>query len=709
MEHHYKELFQKYIRNGMSLVPDKAGGKGYALKGLNIHADRIPTLLEAEGYADSLQESNVAVMLGQVSGIVALDLDTDEPEVMKVIEGLLPDSPVEKKGSKGFTRFFRYTGQQTEMLKYNGKVILEVLAGGKKTTLPPSLHPNGANYVWTSKKTLLDIEATELPVLPPMLISHLGSKLKLELGGEEESYGKIINGRNDELSKKLGQLLEQSQTVDETLKDLIKFDKEINETPLFTDPEEFRHTDAITNALLFYSNHLNSINSKRFRSNEQYLSPVMQTVSDIDALKESAGKKSVAVGSQKKLRDLEYSLVPTAIKNLCDTLNSNSWVRQPDMTMGAVLASLSVLCSRKFTFRGMSPNLYVCNISKSGTGKNAGLSYIKNTLINLGKDRLLGTSDLVSDAGLMDALEVKPTLILPLDEVSGVLQTATKGGSDYNAKLGDLLTELYTCSNDRFLGRALAGQQVKGAVDRPNLVILGCTTPRGFKDSVNISSMEKGLLGRFLLFFGKDDTPASPVKKEVKFNRDTLNQLNYLGSFLPPETDKLIQGRPQLVQEIDITQEADKRLDEIFLELDKYRLDNQDDVEGPVAARLFQQMTKLIIISACASSKQQLPEIQLSDVEFGFYMITYLFDNFCASIDGLIFNNLMEKEKADLERLIYEKGPITRPELLRETAYLASGKREGFLKELIESERISLAMSRDDEGQSRTVYYKESV
>ncbi len=1022
MNNYYKESYLNYINKGLSLVPDKFGGKGYALKGLNIHADRLPTEEECRTYADSLEESNVALMLGPVSGVVALDLDTDKPEIMAVIESLLPESPVEKKGSKGYTRFFKYTGQQTEMLKYNGQVILEVLAGGKKTTLPPSLHPNGSNYVWTSDKTLLDIDVDSLPVLPPMLIPHLSSKLKMELGSTEDSYGKVVNGRNDELSKQLGVLIEGQHTVDETLKLLIKHDKEVNETPLFTDPNEFRHTDAVSNALLFYSNHLNSINSKRFRDNSEYLSPVMQTVSDLDLLKESAGKKSIAVDEQKKLRDLEYTHVPTAIKNLCETLNKNSWVKQPDLTMGAVLSVVSVLCSRKFTFRGMSPNVYVCNISKSGcvdrgteffngiewkpigdyvegedvlqynedlqsgelvkpleylkephkdmyeiktprgtinqvltpghrmmlfdqagkqsiettqefvdkiesgkhnsnsakikttfkfepinkvdlsddelrlqiaycadgvnidskgsnqitvkredkkqmlsdllhktstpftrsdydtgysrfyfnppiltntiptrwatdlnmsqckvvkeeclkwdgsiksarlrffskhktdvdtlqfiasrlgirstigkdiregrttvytllfsrestdlvsigkklsirkvespdgfkycfrvpsdalilrrndrifvtknTGKNAGLSFIKNTLINLGADRLLGTSDLVSDAGLMDALEVKPTLILPLDEVSGVLHTATKGGSDYNAKLGDLLTELYTCSNDRFLGRALAGQMVKGAVDRPNLVILGCTTPRGFKDSVSISSMEKGLLGRFLLFFGKDDTPASPVKKEAKISRDVLNQLQYLSTFRPPETDNLIQGRPQLVQELTITDDADKRLDEIFLELDKYRIDNQDDVTGPVAARLFQQMTKLVILSACITSNREMPIIKISDVEFGFYMITYLFDNFKNSIDGLIFSNHMEKEKAQLEQLINEKGPISRPELLRETAYLGSGKREGYLKELIESERVDIAQSRSEEGKVNIVYFKRGL
>lgn len=707
----YKEVYEDYLKKGLNVVPDKYAGKGYALKGLNVHADRQVSDEEAKSYSKSCEEkgSNVAVMLGATSGIVALDLDTDSPEILDVIGALLPESPVEKRGSKGYTRFFRYTGQQTEMLKFNGNVILEVLAGGKKTTLPPSRHPNGADYVWTSDKTLLDIDVSTLPALPPMLIPHLESKLKVTLGGESDSYGKIVNGRNDELSKKLGTLLEEQLTVDETIKKLVEYDREVNEQPLFTDPNEFRHTDPVSNALLFYSNHLNSINSKRFRDNKEYLSPLMQAVEDVEKLKESARKKSQAVEDQRKLKDLEYTHVPTAIKTLCETLNHNSWVKQPDLTMGAVLATASTLCSRKFTFRGMAPNLYVCNISPSGTGKNSGLSFVKNTLIDLRKESLLGTSDLVSDAGLMDALERKPTMVLPLDEVSGVLQTATNGKSDYNAKLGDLLTELYTTSNDRFLGRALAGDYIKGAVDRPNLIILGCTTPRGFKDSVNISAMEKGLLGRFLLFFGKPDTPAKPVKKVKSIPDKVEKQLQYLASFRPPETDNIIQGRPQCHYELEIEEDADKRLDEIFYELDQFRIDNQGEIIGPVAARLFQQMTKLVIISACMTSQCKEPKIRLHDVEFGHYMIAYLFHNFKASIEGLIFNNWMEKEKAELEKLIENEGPITRPALMRKTAHLASSKRDSYLKELIESERIDLAQTRQEDGTLKYVYYKESL
>jgi len=706
----YKKHFKAYLEKGYVPVPDKYAKKGFALKGLSFgdYENMSPTELEELSEDQYLEDkgSNIAVTLGEKSGIIALDLDTDNQEILNKIAHLLPDSPVEKKGSKGWTRFFKYSGESTEVLKYNGDVVLEVLSNNKKTTLPPSKHQNGSNYVWMSEKTLLDINKNELPVFPPFLIAHLS--VLLGNGNAPKEHGKVV-GRNNNLQKHLGVLLEKEHTADSILKDLITFDREQNNPPYFTDPNEFSCMDETTNALNFYSSMLSSINSKRHRENKEYLKPVMQSVLDIEKIKEMAGKKLTAKGDLKRLNILECTHANSVIKKMVQNILDNSWVRQPDLALGTVLSLLSVTCARKFQFRGMSSNLYVANISKSGTGKNAGIQFVKKTLINSGQTRLLGSADIPSEAGLMDSLENKYTQILPLDEIGGIIKTVVSGSSEYNSKLGDLLCELYTCSTDRFLGRSLAtvpgqGSNTRGAVDRPNLTILGATTPRGFEEAISRSAIQKGLLGRFLLFFGDSSTPSTMVKEEKKLPKEVEKQLEYLYQY-QPDKNGMIETRPQFVDELEITEEADKRLVEIFKEFDTLRLENLDDTHGPIAARLFQQMTKIIIISACSGSKGKLPVVNLSDVEFAREVILYCFENFKLSISGMLFDNYLEKQKHDILSKIIEAKAITRPQLMRDTAYLEGRKRESILMELIESKQIAVEGIVNSEGITERVYY----
>jgi len=701
----FKENFKKYLDKGYRTAPDKWAGKGWGLSGISdkYHAKEIsPCDMEEDANVLEAKGSNISLILGEPSGVIALDLDTDKPEIMDKIGNLLPSSPVEKKGSKGFTRFFRYTGEHTDVLKYNGEVILELLSSNKKTTLPPSRHPNGSDYVWTSDKTLLDIDSSKLPVFPPYLIAELSRILG---GSESTEYGKVVQGRNQELSQYLGDLLNETQPVDIVLEKLIKYDKSNNNPAYLSDPNEHRCTDPVTNALSFYSSHLVSINSKRFRDNKEYLSPVINVMDDdsLEKAKESAGKKSQRQ-ELKKLNSQELLPARTVLRNIYETLLKNSWVPQPELAFGSVLTLISTLASRKFVFRGMSPNLYVCNISESGSGKQVGMEFLKNTLIDIGMTRVLGPSDVPSDAGLMDALCNKPQMVLPLDEVSGVLNSANSGSAEYNRKLGDLLCEIYTLGHGRFLGRGLVENSSKGAVDRPNLNILGATTPKGFSESVNRKAIQKGLLGRFLLFFGDPNVPSKQVKKASKISKDTRDQLKWLADFRPPETDLIIQGRIQLFQELEATEEGDDYLEEVFKKFDDLRLSSIGHTYGPIAARLYQQMVKIAMIHALANSKGKIPKIDKPDVIFAESLVKHLFENFKTAVTGLIFDSQVEKDKHEILQTIKDKGLITKVELARSTPAFTKKKRDLLLEELIDTEYVFVNIIKKEDGTTLLQY-----
>lgn len=698
----YKQHADKYLKKGYAAIPDKYGSKMPAIRGWSDHCYKLPEEGDVSKWKD-IGDTNIAVCLGEASGIIALDVDTDRPEILALINSIMPESPVEKRGSKGYTRFFRYMGQQTEQLKFNGEVILEILSNGKKTTMPPSKHPNGSNYVWMSEKELHEIDASSLPILPPMLISHLASKLKITMGGQEESYGKVVNGRNDELSKYLGTLLEENHVVDDVLRKLVEKDKEINEVPLFSDTNEFRHSDTATNALLFYSNHLNSINSKRFRESKQYLSPVMEAVASIDLLKESAGKKSQAPEKPRKSK-AEFLLVDTALKKVHETILKNSWIKQPDLALGASLALFATLCSRKFVFQGMSPNLYICGISPSGTGKDSPQQAIKEILGELRAEKLLGAGDYVSDASLMDSFALKKVRLDIMDEVGGILRTVNSGKSEFNSKMADVLAELYTSSNGFYMGRATA-EGVKGSCDRPNVNILGSTTPTGFREGVSKTSIQKGLMGRFLLFMGDEKAESTRVKKRVKVPQSAMNQMSWLRGYVAPENvEHVIQDKPQMYVELKADKDADKRLDEIFTEFDQRRIKNITKPSAPIIARLYQQMIKLVIIHACARETREVPNIKVCDVDFGYNVITAYYEEINGLVAGLMFDSKVEQDRHELIEVIRNNGPISKQELIINTPKLPKRIRESMLTDLTEAELISTQAVKDASGKV-TIYY----
>jgi len=698
----YKLNADKYLKKGYAAIPDKYGSKMPAIKGWSDYCYKLPKDTDVSKWK-SIGDTNIAICLGEASGVIALDVDTDRPELLKLITSIMPESPVEKRGSKGYTRFFKYMGQQTEQLKHNGEVILEVLSNGKKTTIPPSKHTNGSTYVWMSEKELHEIEADRLPILPPMLISHLAHKLKIEHGGHEESYGKIVNGRNDELSRYLGGLLDGGHTVDEVLRKLVEKDKDINEVPLFSDTNEFRHSDVTTNALLFYSNHLNSINSKRFRESKEYLTPVMEAVKSIDLLKESAGKKSQAPEKPKKSK-AEFLLVDTALKKVHETILKNSWIKQPDLALGASLALFSTLCSRKFIFQGMSPNLYICGISPSGSGKDSPQQAIKEILGELRAEKLLGAGDYVSDASLMDSFALKKVRLDIMDEVGGILRTVNSGKSEYNSKMADVLAELYTSSNGFYMGRATA-EGVKGSCDRPNVNILGSTTPTGFREGVSKTAIQKGLMGRFLLFMGDPKAESTRVKKRAKVPQSAMNQMNWLRGYVAPENvDHVIQDKPQMYVELKADKDADKKLDDIFKEFDERRIKNIMMPSAPIIARLYQQMIKLVIIHACARETREVPTIKVCDVDFGYNVITAYYEEINELVSGLIFDSKVEQDRHELLEVIKEMGPISKQDLIINTPKLPKRTRETMLEDLTDSELVLTQSVKNPDGKV-TIYY----
>jgi hypothetical protein len=166
--------------NGYSPLPLLPGKKRPASPGWQACCDTLLASGVQERYTRSFVAYGVGVALGYRE-LIALDLDTEAPAVDAAIRSVLPPSPVAKRGAKGRTDFYRDPARTIRARKFkarDGAMLVEVLARGNQTVVPPTLHPvTGEPYAWLSEATLLNTPVAELPPVPPDLCPRLAAAL----------------------------------------------------------------------------------------------------------------------------------------------------------------------------------------------------------------------------------------------------------------------------------------------------------------------------------------------------------------------------------------------------------------------------------------------------------------------------------------------------------------------------------------------------
>ncbi len=704
----YSEECLSYLSRGYSVIPDK--NKRPLVKNWTQYCDRQPSTEEVQGWCTQFPDAGIALCLGKQSGVIALDFDETDPEIIKIIEPLLPKSPVERFGSKGFVRLFQYSGEHTQNVyikdsttKSGKRIVLEVLSHGKKVTLPKSIHPDtNKPYVWT-QGDLKTIDVKRLPKFPPMLISHLQSKLQILETTSYETNDKITEGRNISLTNYVAKLIMKPHTINEVIDKLVDFDKKNHEIALFSDKTENKVDNANYNAMMFYTSHIKYVNKKRIREGKELELPIFNSETNI--LTNLTAIKPV-------LDEVAFPKPHGVLGKIYQHILGNSYIEQPVFALSAAMALIGTLASRKFEFQNATPNLFLLNIGDSGSGKDSCQQVIKNMLFEIkAGQKLLGATSYPSEASIIQNLDASPVRLDIIDEASTFLSAATKGGNSYAFGIGDTLCELYSCSNGFYPGKSLASSPHKiGAVHRPHINLLCSTTPYGLRESISISSLEKGLFARFLVFFGDNNKPSKRIPKKVSIGEEVLEQLRRLYDFQNPNYKKGNFSKYNTPSyKVSLTRRSNDRLTEIHSEFDKLRLQAKgDNFSKPIIARLYQQMLKITLISAIGNTKLgKLPVVKPEDVEFSYQLVKYYFQN----IKGFVRDNLYESQREmrlnKVLNIIKSAGDegLTNVGLAQKTKYLSTHERVDYIKDLKEANRIHLKADDEDTNISFRLFY----
>lgn len=180
----FAQFAWKFIERGISVVPIAPGTKKpgqwsqeHGWRGMSDwtrFANRLPSEIELEHW-EKWPDAGIGVVLGPVSNLMCLDKDYDIPNGGdQALLAIIPYSPIAKKGEKGWTRFYQFNGEQSCSFDVGGVRVLDVLADGRQTVVPPTMHPSGCSYVWITEEGLDSILTTkELPKLPEDFLAQV--------------------------------------------------------------------------------------------------------------------------------------------------------------------------------------------------------------------------------------------------------------------------------------------------------------------------------------------------------------------------------------------------------------------------------------------------------------------------------------------------------------------------------------------------------
>jgi len=678
----------RLIERGYSVIPIMPGEKrpgeykGEQWVGMSQwqrYCDRSPTKFEMDMWA-KWPKPSICMALGRASNITAIDYDYGSEELRAELVALLPPSPCRKMGAKGFTDFYRGFKHTSKKYICNGVVVVELLAHGKQTVLPPSLHPEGMNYRWLTDKTMENTSVGELPEIPLDYhdkVAEVISKYQTQPIQNIERKRHYVSDPND------------SNGVQST-NGYDSYWNDINQTAISNlekwIPKLF--PDAIPGAGGGYrvnpdwrgitkKTHKLSINSKGivdFGTGEGLsaidlvmkatggdldvavdwlkdalgiviktvfqpdLEPTQSDLAVVDVVPQVTDQQvaAQAANAQPKqpwrrtavkaspLVPLMGGIPPAmgALGKLCDHINATSIRSQPILALGAAICALGTLAGRKYRSpTDLRTNIYLVSLADSGAGKDHARTVIDRLFADiLGCGGRLGGDKIASGAGLLSAVTRNPAILFQLDEFGAFLQAIANRykAPPHLIEILNNLTQLFTTSNKTFRGTEYANQRERPRQEiiQPCVSVYGTTVPSNFWKALETNSAVDGSLARFLVLETDVNYPDDKIPSQQVVPLDLIDLLSRICN---PLSGSNMGGYGTLIPDLLTVGYSPAAASELRV-IGSVTLDKLRKFEGtPYTgfwARRQEHTIKVAMIHAIGRNPED-PIIDLDDVAFG--------------------------------------------------------------------------------------------
>ncbi|MDX0769587.1 hypothetical protein GOD80_15370 [Sinorhizobium medicae] len=185
----FRDESTKFWARNLPVTP--AEGKAPILKGWQGQLGALPGDERRMQWQDQYADRNVALLTGfdVGEGGIFVGLDVDDDRFLRLVLHLLGLNREQrrtvvsgKKGKKGATIFARAVKaiKSTTIRGAGGLGNIDVLAAGKVTIMPPSIHPDTGKPYEVIGKPLLEVDFADLPAVS----EHQIKVMKVALGSE---------------------------------------------------------------------------------------------------------------------------------------------------------------------------------------------------------------------------------------------------------------------------------------------------------------------------------------------------------------------------------------------------------------------------------------------------------------------------------------------------------------------------------------------
>lgn len=573
----------KYLEQGYVVFPVVGkGGPGMCPYGWNQFTLEMVSngrfdkgFLKAETDQIAYENCNIAVLCGEVSGIIGFDIDTDDPQIVSLIDQFIPKSPCVKRGSKGETRFFRYT---QDLSVPNKKGIFDLLSNGSYSVMPPSIHPDTQMPYVELGESLYHLNPEDLPFID----AKEYEKLKNIADGLKDFKGE---GRDNRLSRTGFAMACRGEPLEVIAEELLQVD--------------LIHHRADPNGCFFQDTKEAKVRGK---------TPQQAATAFAKRCLQDATKKGLIRTTNLVEQVFEYEIYEVEkikelpfppqwkIKTLIEEFARVNKREDTSYALPSAFILASAIIGPWWHMNGIYPNLDVIISGPSGGGKESGAVMIQDILRHYGFEKIIGP-EVASDIAFVATLDdwEKRMRLDVIEECDIYLKEALLKKQGSFAKLGKYILQHSTWPGQHFNGSFALGSGVRGKCFSPYIVIYGSTTSADIAEVLKLNGFSSGFFSRFLWVFGKDLQP-------LEINKGGINWdlLDYIIKPMIPFQSRLPYAKPSDFKSVEFS------MDELIFytkKSDQLAINSRGERQN-ILVRQHILMSKIALIIACMENPE---------------------------------------------------------------------------------------------------------
>lgn len=536
----------------------------------------------------NLTDAGVCVLTGKTSlGLTGIDLDADD--IVEAVKSALPDTPCIKTGMKGETLLFRSALPSTSFDRDchdgRGERLIDILADGRQTLLPPTIHPDTLRpYRWVGLSPLEDVRPEDLPWLGEDTIELLedvlrnygynktkrphshavnvgkGPKIHVPDNYEESDEWKQVNflaWQNPELwvedlrlyncartswgweavadwrASKEGRALYirkrnlKINVVKQTIMDFGDGPKGYD--PINLVAAQMGRERWVAWAWLAHKvgwskeavPDLSKLKCKGLGSQVEESAEVEQPVTDVTTV------TPVAPVTPPWRSDAPLWQVPGLVGRITQYILETAKYQQPEFALAAALTLVASASARQMCGPTGTPmHIFCATVGPTACGKEHPMKCMKRILTDAKLLHLVGPSSFTSYSAVVKKLIEKPACVAIMDEIGAFLAKGKgKNAASYERAIFALLRSMWSNTGEMLPTEARA-QEADVPLYAPAMSLYGTSTLRELFESLSATDMSNGLVNRFLIFQNRAyPLPSRPVYSHLQVPPDIIQGL----------------------------------------------------------------------------------------------------------------------------------------------------------------------------------------